>query len=107
MPNSDLSLSTEDILALRREGGEELQTLRHAKGLSQRELAKLLNLREFSFVSQIETGRRAPPPDKYAVYARALDIEAKDFVSMLMRYYDPITYEILFGPDTAAETGEA
>jgi hypothetical protein len=30
------------------------------------------------------------------LWAKALDVKPKHFVRTLMRYYDPVTYEILF-----------
>jgi hypothetical protein len=37
------------------------------------------------------------PPDRYRLWADALGVDAKDFVKSLMRFYDPLTFEILFG----------
>jgi hypothetical protein len=36
------------------------------------------------------------PPDRYRDWARALGINPKPFVKRLLRYYDPVTHEILF-----------
>ena len=98
-------LATEEVQILRREGGRYLRELREARGLSQRQLALLLNLDFYTFVSQIETGRGRIPPDSYRIWAGALGIEPHELVRNLMRYYDPVTYEILFEKgDTPAET---
>jgi hypothetical protein len=50
----------------------------------------------YTFISQIEAGRGRIPPDRYTTWATALGIEPKIFVQTLMRYYDPVTYEIVF-----------
>lgn len=100
MDSTKVKPSTDSLQELRREAGEQLQALRQARGLSQKDLAKLLDLHEKSFVSQFETGRRRPPSDKYVVYARALDIEPRTFVEWIMRYYEPATHDILFGSET-------
>lgn len=82
--------------ALRREAGLWLRELREKKGLSQRELATLVGAEYYTFISQLETGRGRLPPDRYRDWARALGISAKPFVKRLLRYYDPVTHEILF-----------
>lgn len=93
-------LATEEVQVLRREGGRYLRELREARGLSQRQLAKLLNLDFYTFVSQIETGRGRIPPDSYRIWAEALGIDPRELVRNLMRYYDPVTFDILFQRDT-------
>ncbi|MCJ2074292.1 helix-turn-helix domain-containing protein [Methylobacterium sp. E-016] len=90
-------LATEETQVLRREGGCYLRALREARGLSQRQLAKLLNYEFYTFISQIETGRGRIPPDSYRIWAVALGVDVQDFVRNLMRFYDPVTYAILFG----------
>jgi hypothetical protein len=36
------------------------------------------------------------PPDDYVVWANALNISPREFARTLMRFYDPVTYSILF-----------
>lgn len=83
--------------ALRREAGRWLKKRREERALSQRQLAEQLNLDYYTFISQLETGRGRIPPERYTDWAAALDMPARDFVYALMRYYDPITFSILFG----------
>ncbi|BDL38428.1 helix-turn-helix domain protein [Methylorubrum extorquens DSM 13060] len=82
---------------MRREGGRFLKDLREKQGLSQRQLAALVGAEYYTFISQLETGRGRVPPDRYRLWADALGVDAKDFVKSLMRFYDPLTFEILFG----------
>jgi transcriptional regulator with XRE-family HTH domain len=91
---------------LRREAGVWLKRQREARGLSQRDLATLVGVDYYTFISQIESGRGRIPPDRYAVFADALGVEPSLFVRTLLGYYDPITYELLFSqpPHTAANT---
>lgn len=89
--------SAADVQDLRREGGRWLKELREDAGLSQRQLAAKVGTEHYTFISQLETGRGRIPPDRYGVWAAALDLDARAFVQQLLRYYDPITYEILFG----------
>ena len=59
----------------------------------------------YTFISQLETGRGRIPPDKYRLWAEALDMSARDFVLALLPFYDPVTYDILFAD--ASVSGQA
>lgn len=73
-----------------------LKSLREARGLSQRELADLLSLDYYTFISQLENGRGKIPAHRYVEWAQALDQEPRAFVRMLLKHYEPSTYQILF-----------
>lgn len=88
--------SSVDVQDLRREGGRWLKERRESVGLSQRELANFVGAEYYSFISQLETGRGRIPPDRYKAWANALRMPVNSFVRETMRFYDPITYEILF-----------
>ena len=90
-------LGTADTLELRREAGRWLKQRRESVGLSQRQLADLVGTDYYTFVSQLETGRGRIPPDKYSVWAKALELDTREFVLVLLPFYDPITFDILFG----------
>ncbi|GJD52148.1 hypothetical protein OPKNFCMD_4910 [Methylobacterium crusticola] len=96
-------LDSEEVQGLRREGGRFLKELRESRGLSQRQLATLVGAEYYTFISQLETGRGRIPPDRYRAWAEALGIDIRPFVQTLMRFYDPLTYDILFGSETEAE----
>jgi len=64
-------------------------------------LAAKVGAEYYTFISQLETGRGRIPPDRYLVWATALNVEPQEFVQTLMSYYDPVTYEILFGTSSA------
>jgi transcriptional regulator with XRE-family HTH domain len=94
---SNVQKTTEpEVRQLRVAGGLWLKALREATGLSQREFADRVGIGYYTFISQIENGRGRLPPDRYEIWAEALNIEIKDFVKGLMRYYDPVTYRLLF-----------
>ena len=84
------------VQELRRAGGRWLKQCREAAGLSQRELAQLVGAEYYTFISQLETGRGRIPPDRYQIWAEALKIPPKEFVQTVLRFYDPVTYGILF-----------
>ena len=85
-----------DVMEKRREGGRWLKELREKAGLSQRDLAPLVETEYYTFISQLENGRGRIPPDRYSLWAKALKVDPKPFVKDLMRYYDPVTFNILF-----------
>ena len=99
-------LGSEEVQELRREGGRYLRELREARSLSQRQLAALIGAEYYTFISQLETGRGRIPPDRYSTWAEALGVDVRQFVQTLMRFYDPLTYEILFGGETISEPSE-
>ncbi len=80
---------------LRRRAGQWLKRLRTEQGLSQRELARKLDLEAYTFISQLESGRGRIPPDRMERWAAALGQEPGDFAAALMRFYDPITFQLL------------
>jgi transcriptional regulator with XRE-family HTH domain len=88
---------SDHVVELRREGGQYLRKLREARGLSQRGLAELVGAEYYTFISQLESGRGRIPPHRYEAWAKALGVDHRDFVRSLLRYYDPVTYDILFG----------
>jgi transcriptional regulator with XRE-family HTH domain len=90
-------LKSERTQTLRREAGRWLAELRTEAGMSQRDLAEAVGSEFYSFISQIENGKGRIPPDKYRLWAKALGVDAQNFVRELLRYYDPITHKILFG----------
>jgi transcriptional regulator with XRE-family HTH domain len=89
-------ISDADVGELRRGAGQWLKHLRESKGLSQRDLAERVGVEYYTFISQVESGRGRIPPDRYRVWAKALGIPPREFVTRLMRFYDPVTYRILF-----------
>jgi len=81
---------------LRLGAGNWLRELRTRRGISQRELAALVGTEYHTFISQLENGRGRIPPDRYLVWAAALNVDPREFVRTLLSYYDPVTYSILF-----------
>ncbi len=90
-----------EVQQLRREGGKWLREQREKAGLSQRQLAELVGAEYYTFISQLETGRGRIPPDRYLTWAEALKVEPREFVREVMRFYDPVTYDILFSDGRA------
>ncbi len=88
-----------DTGALRKQAGRWLRSRREALGLSQRELARRVNMEYYTFISQIESGRGRVPAERMVHWAHALEINSQEFATKLMKYYDPFTYELVF-PET-------
>lgn len=85
-----------DTNELRQAAGAWFRQMREARGLSQREMATALNLDYYTFISQLENGRGRIPQNRYRDFARVLGVDEKVFVRELLKFYDPVTYEILF-----------
>lgn len=96
---------TSDTKELRRIGGRWLKERREHAGLSQRQLADILGVEYYTFISQIETGHGRIPPDRYEAWASAIGLSLADFVREILRYYDPVTFGILFGNGEGADAG--
>ena len=84
------------VVDLRREAGAWLKEQRCKLGLSQRELAKRVNMDYYTFISQIEAGRGRVPAERLRVWSEALEMDPKDFAINLMKFYDPHTFEMIF-----------
>jgi hypothetical protein len=97
MYSSQQKISSPEVAELRREAGSYLKELREKRGLSQRQMAELVGGNYYTFISQLESGRGRIPPDRYLIWAEVLDVKPDVFVKNLLRYYDPVTFSILFG----------
>jgi len=67
--------------------GKLIKDARLKKGLSQRDLSKLLGLDSPQFISNIERNIASPPPHFYFVLNKVLGIKEKDFVEGLVDRY--------------------
>jgi transcriptional regulator with XRE-family HTH domain len=81
-----------------RAGGQWLRDRRIAAGLTQNELARLLGLKYYTWISQLEAGQQVPP-DKYAEFAHALKMDPKEFTREQLRFFQPEVFKILFGDE--------
>lgn len=99
--------ASHDVKRLRKEAGEWLRMLRERQNISQRQLAAKVGVDYYTFISQLETGHGRIPPDRYQAWADALGVEAHIFVRELMRYYDPVTYDLLFSEATSCSLSPA
>ena len=102
MYSSQQKISSAEVVELRKEAGLWLKELREQRGLSQRQMAEKVGGNYYTFISQLESGRGRIPPDRYLIWADVLNISPEVFVRNLLRYYDPVTYSILFGQNEVA-----
>lgn len=93
--------SRDDLGALRRECGHWLKDKREAAGLSQREIAVKVGIEYYTFISQIEAGRGRVPPERYEAYALGLGVDPREFTMTMLRYNEPIVFELLFKGEAA------
>jgi len=99
MYSNNQRLSDPSTRELRLQAGLRLREWRHKRGLTQRELCRAVGARSHTLISALESGRGRIPPNRYRIWARALGIEPQEFVRELMSYYDPVTYDALFGDE--------
>jgi transcriptional regulator with XRE-family HTH domain len=86
-----------DAPALRKRAGQYIKSLREKAEMSQNELAKAIGFEYYTMISQIELGKVRLPADRQLAAAEALKADPQEFVRSLLRFYDPYTWEILFG----------
>ena len=91
-----LARNAPDTKKMRREAGAWLKELRGRAGLSQIELAEILGLKYYTFISQVENGFGRVPTESMESWARALRQEPAAFAKKLLSYYDPEMYRLLF-----------
>ncbi|MCO5070375.1 MAG: helix-turn-helix domain-containing protein [Rhizobiaceae bacterium] len=82
---------------LRKDGGQWLKHLREQAGYTQRSFAVAVGVDYYTFISQIETGRGSVPKERYSAWAETLGLQPKDFLRQYMKFFEPISYDILFG----------
>ena len=82
---------------LRKKAGSWLRSVRCELGLSQRELAHRVNMEYYTFISQIEAGRGRVPADRLRDWSEALEIDPREFAINLMKYYDPHSFDMIYG----------
>lgn len=85
-----------DSKKLRRDAGAWLKELRGRAGLSQIELAEMLGLKYYTFISQVENGFGRVPTESMEAWAKALGADPAEFARKLVSYYDPELYRLLF-----------
>ncbi len=95
------AMERDELLQRRREGGAWLRGMRERAGLSQRELALAVGADYYSFVSQLESGKGRVPVAQVELWAKALKVRRSEFAKGLLKYYDPLTYDMLFNDEEA------
>ncbi len=81
---------------LRKQAGGWLKGLRARAGLSQIQLADVLNFKYYTFISQVENGFGRVPVESMEAWAKALDVDPTDFAKRLLSYYEPELHRLLF-----------
>lgn len=81
---------------LRKEAGAWLKELRTQAGLSQIELANRLGFKYYTFISQVENGFGRVPTASMEAWASALGVNPSYFAKMLLSFYEPELYRLLY-----------
>ena len=80
----------------RKRAGDWLKGLRATAGLSQIDLAQRLDLKYYTFISQIENGFGRVPTESMEAWAKALGVDPPAFARQLLSFYDPELHRLLF-----------
>lgn len=75
-----------------------VKSLREAAGLTQVELARLVNQNYFTFISQVECGHVRIPPAETELWARILGADTQAFAKECVKAYeDQAYYRAIYG----------
>ena len=80
----------------KKKAGSWLREQRQKAGLSQMDLANKLGFKYYTFISQIENGFGRVPSQSMGDWARALGLRPSQFARVLLGYYDPALFHVLF-----------
>jgi transcriptional regulator with XRE-family HTH domain len=92
------------IKLLRQQAGRWLKAARENAGLTQAELAEKIGLRYYTFVSQVESGLGRLPIETQGAWAKAVGVEPGELAKILLRYYEPELFRLLFGSEATPAT---
>ena len=82
---------------LRKQAGDWLKQKRAEAGLSQVDLAARLELKYYTFISQVENGFSRVPTEMMQAWATHLGLDPGIFAWHLLVYYEPELHRLLFG----------
>jgi transcriptional regulator with XRE-family HTH domain len=89
------------IKLLRQQAGRWLKAARENAGLTQAELAERVGLRYYTFVSQVESGLGRLPIETQGAWAEAVGVQPGELARILLRYYEPELFRLLFGAEVS------
>mgnify|MGYP006130770803 FL=1 len=92
MAHQTYSSSTKEARILRAYAGDHVKQLRIEAGMTQRDLAEKLDLKHYTFISQLECGQGRLPPNLTVKTAQALGQDVSEFALKMLSFYDPHTH---------------
>lgn len=92
MAHQTYSSSTKEARILRAYAGDYVKQLRIEAGMTQRDLAEKLDLKHYTFISQLECGQGRLPPNLTVKTAQALGQDVSEFALKMLSFYDPHTH---------------
>ena len=84
---------------MRKKAGKWLSARREAAGITQAQLAEQVGYRYYTFVSQVEGGHGRVPSEHFQQWADCIGVPRQDFAKMLLRFYEPDVFRLLFPSD--------
>lgn len=103
MAHQSYSRTTKDARILRALAGDHVKKIRIAQEMTQRDLAVALNLKYYTFISQLENGQGRLPPNLTVRTAIALNQDPKEFALKMLSFYDPHTFIAVTAGETLPE----
>lgn len=97
MAGNEGRLSKEEADQNRKAAGAYIRELRLQRGLTQKELSKLLELEHYTMISGVENGNNRVPPEALVSWAKALRVNPREFARRLLSHYEPRYFEAIFG----------
>lgn len=88
---------------MRKQAGRWLSARREAAGITQAQLAEQVGYRYYTFVSQVEGGHGRVPSEHFEQWADCISVPRQDFAKMLLRFYEPDVFRLLFPGDVAGQ----
>jgi len=96
MAGNEGRLSKDEADHNRKAAGAYIRGLRLQRGLTQKELSKLLELEYYTMISGVENGNNRVPPEALVSWAKALRVNQREFAKRLLSHYEPRYFEALF-----------
>jgi DNA-binding XRE family transcriptional regulator len=99
-------LSEERIESNKKGLGKVIKEHRAKVGMTQKDLAAVLDIEYYTMVSQMELGYMSIPPSLWGKLARALDMDKHVWALRCLHTYQPDVFKALFGHASIDESAD-
>lgn len=92
-------ISAVDRSENRAELGRWLRERRESLGMTQREFAAKVGTLYYTYISQIELGQGKIVPERWEMWAEALNVPPREFAMKLLEAYEPVAFRMVFSDE--------